>query len=108
MKQFEVHPLSALTGAALLGLTLVVAAAAQTRPDKRVEVGSVMPFNAQGPIKVEVIKPVDVTPAWPPRPEDMFYFLVATALPMGGEIPVAMVPADKWLVITRADGADES
>ncbi len=108
MKPFELHPLSALAGAAALGLTLVAAGAVQTRPDKRVQVGSVEPFTVQGPVKVELTEPVEVKPAWPPRPEDMFYFLVATALPMGAEIPVAMVPADKWLVITRADGADES
>ena len=86
MKPFEVHPLSALAGAALLGLTLVAAGAAQ---DKRVQVDSVEPLgNATQSLRI--VNPIEVIGI--PDPRDM--------LVIKGEDGPYVVPTGKLFVLT--------
>ena len=88
MKPLELHPLSALAGAAALGLTLVAAGAVQVRPDKRVQVGSVEPLG-NSTQSLRIVNPIEVVGI--PDARDML--VIEEGMPY-------VVPGGKLFVLT--------
>ena len=88
MKPLELHPISALAGAAALGLTLIAAGAVQVHPDKRVQVGPVAPLGSST-LSLRIVNPIEVVGI--PDPRDMI--VIDEAIPY-------VVPTGKLFVLT--------